>query len=225
MEKLIDLLKIFEEKHLIPAIASIALAIFFVIFLPDLFDLTNKAGKVLYIILVFCIAFLLIQFGKYMYSFIKNKIVKRHKQKEATEVQQKEEEELEEKAMENLWDYVDSLSPQDKHYLKEFLITNNKPIEVMGVTFDGLLSNSSIVACTDKNPESSLYPNRKIELEGHLVYPLPDSLLMHHSPVKLYRLKDKFFKLLKYSHEKYHKISHFDMEETQNGQIENANSQ
>ena len=45
------------------------------------------------------------------------------------------------------------------------------------------------------------------------------------SPTKLYRLKDDFFILLKYSYEKYGKISHFDMEDQENGQTENANSE
>lgn len=218
MEKLLDLLKIFEEKHLIPVIASIAVAILFVTFLPNLFDLTSKAGKVLYLTLVFCIAFLLIYFGKYICSFFKNKIAKKRKQK-------KEEEEQEKEKMEDLWDYVDSLSPQDQCYLMEFLKTNNKPIEMREVAPNRLLSDSDNVACTEKKQASALDPSRKIEFEGDsMCIPNGISFMEDEPPVKLYRLKDDFFNLLKCSYEKYHKISHFEMEEVQNGQPENASS-
>lgn len=225
MEKLLDLLKIFEEKHLIPVMASIAVAILFVTFLPNLFDLTNKAGKVLYLILVFCIAFLLIHFGKYICSFFKNKIAKKRKQKKIAEFQQKEEEEHEKEMMEILWDYVDSLSPQDQCYLMEFLKTNNKPIEMREIAPNGLLSDSDNVACTEKKQASALDPSRKIEFEGDsMCIPNGISFMEDEPPVKLYRLKDDFFNLLKCSYEKYHKISHFEMEEVQNGQPENASS-
>ena len=223
MEKLIDLLKIFEEKHLISAIASFAFAILGVALAPDFFGLIDSVGEIVYGMLLFCILFLLIQFGKFVYSFIKKKIARKQKQKKAAELQQKIEEEREKKTIEDLWDYVDSLSSQDKHYIMKFLITDNKPIEVSGFVVSGLLSNSNLVACTEKN--NALDPSSKIEFEGRLVYTPQDIPFMtYQSPVKLYRLKDDFFKLLKYSYKKHHKISHFDMEEEINGQAENANS-
>lgn len=60
--------------------------------------------------------------------------------------------------------------------------------------------------------------SQKIEFEGRLVFPPQDIAYMERSsPTKLYRLKDDYFELLKYSYEKYGKISHFDMEEIHNG--------
>lgn len=119
----------------------------------------------------------------------------------------------------SLWDYVDSLELQDRHYLSEFLKTDNQPIEVMGEAFGfGLLANRKIVACTDKKQKCAPALNRKVEFEGHLVFPPPDVPYMSYpAPTKLYRLKDDFFELLKHSYEKYGKISHFDMEEQENG--------
>ena len=59
MEKLVDLLKIIAEKYLVQTVASVALAILGVAFLPNLLDMTNKVGKTLYAVLIFCLGFLL----------------------------------------------------------------------------------------------------------------------------------------------------------------------
>jgi hypothetical protein len=227
MEKLVDLLKIIAEKHLAQTVASIALAILGVAFLPNLLDMTNKVGKTLYGVLIFCLGFLLIQGAKQIYTIAKNKAAEKNKKRLSDERRKREADENEAKAIERLWDYVDSLGLQDRHYLSEFLKTDNQPIEVMGEAFVfGLLANRNIVACTDKKRKCAPSPDRKVEFDGHLVFPPPDaSYISYHAPTKLYRLKDDFFKLLKYSYDKYGKISHFDTEEKDNGQTQNADSE
>lgn len=219
MEKLVDLLKIIAEKHLAQTVASIALAILGVAFLPNLLDMTNKVGKTLYGVLIFCLGFLLIHGAKQIYTIAKNKAAEKNKKHLSDELRKREADENEAKAIERLWDYVDSLGLQDRHYLSEFLKTDNQPIEVMGEAFGfGLLANRNIVACTDKKPKCAPVPNQKVEFEGYLVFPPPDApYISYPTPTKLYRLKDDFFKLLKHSYVKYGKISHFDTEEKDNG--------
>ena len=223
MEKLVDLLKIIAEKHLAQTVASIALAILGVAFLPNLLDMTNKVGKTLYGVLIFCLGFLLIQGAKQIYIIAKNKAAEKNKKRLSDELRKREADENETEAIEWLWDYVDSLGLQDRYYLSEFLKTDNQPIEVMGEAFGfGLLANRNIVACTDKKRKCAPTPNRKVEFEVHLA---PDAPYISYSaPTKLYRLKDDFFKLLKYSYDKYGKISHFDMEEKDNGQTQDADA-
>lgn len=223
MEKFIDLLKIIAEKYLIQTVASVALAILGVAFLPNLFGMTDKVGKTSYGVLIFCLGFLLIQFAKYVFAIAKNKAVEKKKKRLSDELRIEEAKENEAKAIAQLWDYVDSLQPQDRYYLMEFLKTDNQPIEVMGEVYGiGLLTNRNNVACMEKQQCTRLL-NRKFEFEGHLVFQPPD--MAHTSQTKLYRLKDDFFGLLKYSYEKYGKISHFDMEEQENGQTQNANGE
>ncbi len=219
MEKLIDLLKIIAEKYLIQAMASVALSILGVAFVPNLFGMTQRVGKTLYGVLIFCLAFLLIQGVKYICTVIKHKAVEKSKMRLSDEMEKREAEKREAKKIAGLWDYVDSLKPQDRHYLMEFLKTGNQPIEVMGEAFGNrLLANRSIVACMEQQQECVSMLNRKIELGGRLVFPPQDITYMERSsPTKLYRLKDDYFELLKYSYEKYGKISHFDMEEIHNG--------
>lgn len=219
MEKLVDLLKIIAEKYLVQTVASVALAILGVAFLPNLLDMTNKVGKTLYAVLIFCLGFLLIHGAKQIYTIAKNKAAEKNKKHLSDELRKREADENEAKAIERLWDYVDSLGLQDRHYLSEFLKTDNQPIEVMGEAFGfGLLANRNIVACTDKKPKCAPVPNQKVEFEGYLVFPPPDApYISYPTPTKLYRLKDDFFKLLKHSYVKYGKISHFDTEEKDNG--------
>lgn len=219
MEKFFDLLKVMAEKYLIQTVASVTLAILGVAFLPNLFGMTDKVGKTLYGVLIFCLGFLLIQGAKRICTITKNKAAKKGEKCLFDEMEKREIEENEAEAIAQLWDYVDSLGLQDRHYLAEFLESDNQPIEVMGETFgSGLLTNRNIVACTEKQQKCSSAPNRKIEFEGRLVFSSPDITYMtYSSPTRLYRLKDDFFKLLKHSHEKYGKISHFDTEEQENG--------
>ena len=223
MEKFIDLLRMIAEKHLFQAIASVALAILAVAFLPDLFEMTDKVGKTMYGILVFCLGFLLIQCAKHICAVAKNKVAEREEKRLTDELQQNEAVEKEARAITRLWDYVESLTPQDRFYLVRFLETGNQPIEVMGEPlYNGLLADSDIVACMEKQQKCTPALNFGIEFEGHLVFPPQD--IISSSPTKLYRLKDDFFELLRLSYEKYGKISHFDMEALGYGQTKNANS-
>lgn len=219
MEKLVDLLKIIAEKYLVQTVASVALAILGVAFLPNLLDMTNKVGKTLYGVLIFCLGFLLIQGTKQIYTIVKNKAAEKNKKRLSDELRKREVDENEAEAIERLWDYVDSLGLQDRHYLSEFLKTDNQPIEVMGEAFGfRLLANRNIVACTDKKQKCAPAPNQKVEFEEHLGFsPLGALHISYPAPTKLYRLKDDFFELLKHSYDKYGKISHFDTEEQENG--------
>lgn len=176
MEKLVDLLKIIAEKHLAQTVASIALAILGVAFLPNLLDMTNKVGKTLYGVLIFCLGFLFIQGAKQIYTIAKNKVAEKNKKRLSDELRKREADENEAEAIERLWDYVDSLRLQDRHYLSEFLKTDNQPIEVMNEPFRfGLLTNRNIVVCTDKKPKCAPEPNRKVEFDGHIVFAPPDA--------------------------------------------------
>ena len=113
MEKLVDLLKIIAEKYLVQTVASVALAILGVAFFPNLLDMTNKVGKTLYGVLIFCLGFLLIQGAKQIYTIAKNKVAEKNKKRLSDERRKRKADENEAEAIEQLWDYVDSLGLQD----------------------------------------------------------------------------------------------------------------
>ena len=58
MEKFIDILKVISEKHLIPAVISIAVAILCVTLAPDFLEMNQKVGSFLYGVFCFCILLL-----------------------------------------------------------------------------------------------------------------------------------------------------------------------
>ena len=218
MEKIADLLKIFADKHLNPSVASLAVSILGVAFLPEALEISNRVGKFLYGVLIFCLCFLLIQLGKYIVKTFKELRSRKEKQ-EAEEQEKKQEEEAEEKEkLEDLWKYVDALSPQDKDYLRVFLKNGNQPIELMGgEPYRGLLSNKKIVVSTQKPTE--VQRNNTMELEGRKVYiqNMIEYTMVYSTTTTLYKLNDDFYALLKYSLDKYKRISHFDTEEENDG--------
>lgn len=203
MEKVIDLLKILLGKHLYPAISSVAMAILFVALKPNLFGIEKRVGKTLYGVLVFCIFFLVIEFTRNFIRFLQRKIIHMIEHEKAQEYQQQNNDKYERKKLENLWDYVDSLDVADQQYLLQFLKTNNTPIERYSHSYSELFDNSRLMLCTTK-PEKNINDTND---------PKDLNYIFFNSGIRLYKLRDDFYQTLKLSYEKYHKISHFDLEE------------
>ena len=110
MDKFADVIKIFIEKHLIPSVISIAGAIITLLMLPEDNWVVVKIGKMSVGILAFCICFLIIQFVAIIINGIKkaisnvNEFNYRMKQ---NEIENRE-------AINQINDFVDQLTPEDK---------------------------------------------------------------------------------------------------------------
>lgn len=217
MEKIADLLKIFADRHLIPSTASLAVSILCVAFLPEALGISNSVGKFFYGALIFCLFFLLLQFVKYMFKVFKGMIARKAKRRAEDKENKQNEQAKEKESLEKLWKYVDSLSPQDKNYLRVFLKNENQPIELIYEEHGwGLLSNKKIVVSTEKTTRAQF--NNTMELDGRQIY-IPNTMEYDagYSYTTLYKLSDDFYDLLRYSYDKYKRISHFDTEEQDNG--------
>lgn len=211
MEKLIDLLKPLIEKYLFTTILSVALAILGVVLLPDVLNLKEQVGQFVYGLLLFCICFLVISLIKYIYLKFKHAFNKKISDEQHYRV-------LEAEQLEELWNYVDSLSPLEKKYLFDFLKNKNKPIKVESAFFTvGLLSK--YLVSTDKiiTPDSKI--NTDTDFKNFY------NNYGRFQTYKLIKLRDDFYKLLKYSYDKYGKISHFEGKENLNGQDEDAHAE
>ena len=189
MEKIAELLGVFVEKHLIPTVVSVGTSIAICAITPKDFFVIERLGIICHGALVFCIAFLIIEGLIYLFRTIKshNNRVK------------------EDEIMEEFWTFTDKLSADDRDCLRKYLETNNAPIE-SNVSYLGFcLFNSNCVDVTTVNKSRSIQndistkPNKKTIVEYSAIL-----------PVKQYKLKTKFYGLLKYSYEKYGKISHFE---------------
>lgn len=217
MEKIADLLKIFADRHLIPSTASLAVSILCVAFLPEALGISNSVGKFFYGVLIFCLFFLLLQFVKYVVKVFKGMIARKAKRRAEDKENKQNEQAKEKESLEKLWKYVDSLSPQDKNYLRVFLKNENQPIELIYEEQGwGLLSNKKIVVSTEKTTRAQF--NNTMELDGRQIY-IPNTMDYDagYSYTTLYKLSDDFYDLLRYSYDKYKRISHFDTEEQDNG--------
>lgn len=206
MKNIIELFKTFSEKYLTHTLISTIVATLFLAKAPNLFGIKEKTSSALYWLFIFCVSFLVVKVIVFIYkAIISNK--NNNLLKESHEIGNK-------KAiienLEFLWNYVDGLSPQDKKYLWQFLKTNNQPIEVRGIVCGNtILTNKDIVVTTQK--ESTEKEIVTVESKGLT----PEDLIIAsgYTTITLYKLKDNFFYLLKYSYQNYNRISHFDSEE------------
>ena len=204
MEKLLDLLKLFLEKHLIPAAVSAAIALLITAYTPQETMLYMRLGQSLYILFLFCLTFAVVKFIIWMTKVIIKKINK------AIDNKQEKENELE-----ILWDIIDDLSISEKRMITQFLNTKNTPVRGNGQPWrnsylyisselEFLIDSTSVPRMDDvKNTE-----NNAQQKYGYNVDLYPDIM---------YKLKENYYKLLRYSYKKYGRISHFKMEEETNG--------
>ena len=195
-EALANVLKDLLEKHLFPFIASIALAIALIIIIPADFWVIVKIGKMAFGALVFCIAFLIIHGISYLFKFIQAK--KRKKENELYLKQAKEQEEL--RKMEEIWHMVDAMSPEERQLIKQFIESNNEPYVEDGMAFrftPHLLNSNWVVSTTvPQNLDQDMHYDSEVMIYSGLA--------------RQYKLKEDVFKMLKYSYEKFDKISHFE---------------
>ncbi len=142
MEKIVDVLKIIFEKHLIPAVLSLVLAAGVFIMTPKDYWIIQKITTTWYYLLIAGVFFLIIQLVVFLYNTVPEKL---YWKKQAKKREKNEENE----AMENLWSYVDRLMDSDRAILYEFLENNNSPIEKSGGWYspDSFLSNGRAVHC------------------------------------------------------------------------------
>lgn len=198
--------KVFAEKHLIPSVISFTGTIALFLFLPKDYWMITKLGKFLFFILSSGLIFLAIQLIVFCY----NKIVEckyGHEQKERYIHSALKNEKND---MESLWTVVDKFNPDDRKLLKKFLESENAPIErSSGYHYFGnsLLASDWVVSTEEYGEEEP-----PIVLSEHLkgrAMPLC-SMGAGRSIVVKYKLRDDIFSFLKYSSEKYGKISHFE---------------
>jgi hypothetical protein len=207
LEKLADVLKLFLEKYFVTTLISITTSILIVATKPNILLISEKTNEILYFILMFCLVFLIVllirKAHKTIYSIIEHlKAKEQHQEYVETENR---------KALETLWTFVDKLSIPDKKALFNFLCTNNTPIESSATYLgDSIFNNSNImyetiVESVQEEPYHSITNPKK---PGSNYIPIGRPIIS--ISVKRYRLNDEFFSLLKYSYEKYKRISHFE---------------
>ena len=207
-EAITEFCKVFAEKHLVPSVVSIAGAIAAFLFLPSDYWMITKIGKVLFFIFAVCLIFLAVEFM----AFCCHKLCS-HKNRNAKEKYYNQSAARnEQQEMEKLWTAVDEFAPDDRKLLKEFLENENAPIiRSSGSRYFGnsLLASDWVVSTEEyddhaEEPPFILPSNQK----GKAIPIYSDSV--GRPLVVKYKLRNEIFTFLKYSKEKYGKISHFE---------------
>jgi hypothetical protein len=158
-----------------------------------------KLGNTLFLILLFCIAFVFIEFIIFIINRLKSFNEKRREETMYVGWNIKEQ-------LEQMWKYVNGLSPADRKLLDEFIKSDNKPY----------IENGNIFHSGNTLLTSELVHKRRISKnsdESQISYTNNDLKFAMYEGMNSkteYVLKDEVYKLLKYSKEKYGRISHFD---------------
>ena len=207
-DKLLDIIKVFLEKYFIPTILSVILTFVTYYKTPEDFNMLVKFTVVGYCVFAFCIWFLLIfiimSVGKGIANFLKEIKYKADAQAYLHKSKLKDEA----KILEQLWTDVDGLSVADYKLVMQFLETGNKPHYTAGTVCGNCLLNSEWVHCSrvkeDKKVQIEITPSLN-KRNGEAV-PKYETF----SARNQYILRQEIYELLKYSQEKYGKISHFE---------------
>lgn len=203
---IVEFCKVFAEKHLIPSVISIVGAIISLIFIPWDYWIIVKIGKFLFFILVAGVVFLVVKFMFFCWqkimSFKNGNDLKQYYNQNAIK--------SEKKNIEELWTAVDKFNPDDRKLLQEFLESSNAPITRSSGNryFGNSLLASNWVVSTEEYGEEEQPIILSEKLKGKAI-PI-GAMGAGRAIVVKYKLHDDIYSALKYSKEKYGKISHFE---------------
>lgn len=183
MEKAIELLKVFLEKHLFPTIIGFVGAIAIYILTPDSNRVLIKLGIILYVVFFWASLFLFVELVIFLYCSIRSLIEKRNTAKQSSEIEEERVKKEKEKNLELLWNSVDELTPNLRKCIKELLENNNTALSL------GYLEHL--------DPLGRCFFNET-------------NITDHGQKRTMIKLKSNRYEELKNSYEKYGRISHFE---------------
>lgn len=208
MDKIADVIRIFIEKHLIPSVISITVAIIALLLMPEDNWIIVKIGKMLVFILAFCITFLIIQILILLINAIKNIIRKRNElyhRKKLNKAEKKE-------AIDQINEFVDQLTPDDKKILITFIRNGNKTLialdRVRSDSFNVLLYNTKIMNIASYYNDIPVIDTTRYWMTSDLEQMLNQGM----RPIgefKQYRIKDNVFHDLELVYKTTGKLGNF----------------
>ena len=206
-EALGQAIKTFVEKHLIPTVISAVLAISSFLILPSDFWMIERVGKLPFALLVAGVAFLIIQ----LIIFFFLKIRRWNSNKAAEEYRFQSDVKLEKEVLERLWSSVDAFNQDDRKVLREFLESQNAPIERSSGThyYGNSLFNSDWLVSTEEYRETEPISFNPPKTKGVVTFNVFDTYTTR-TVVTKYKLREDIYNALRHSMDKYGKISHFE---------------
>jgi|GEM_PF-2860738 len=201
MEHLMTFLSTIIDKHLITSMISIIVTILVYSITPADNSILFSVGSTFFLILIFCITFLIVKFLMVLFRWVNKKRYAFSNKKEKAEYVGMDFR----NKLEQTWTYIDSLTPSERKLIEKFIESDNKPYVENGNvyhTFDAFL-NSDLIH------KRQMYRDSNDSIE-YVTSVNIHNMFENNNLYSEYVLNDDFYKLLKYSKEKYGKISHFD---------------
>ena len=208
MQNFSDLLKIFIEKHLIPTMVSVVSVILTLLLLPEENWIINKIGKSLFITLIFCVYFLVIQLIVKIIKAIEELISKISENNYYNKQKEKENNE----AIQKINEFIDQLSPEDKKILISFVKNGNKILidyeRIRLNSYNSLLGNSNII-------NVSTYVGDVSKIDRSVYWTTPEleqnvnSGMIPLAGLKQYKIKDLVFNDLEFIYKTTGKLGNF----------------
>ena len=198
LENLVSILKQFFEKYFIPSLSALLITIIIKYITPVDFNILVKLGITWFLLGIFLSVFLLILFIIYICKIIFSKISN-------TKYEENKNKEKLEKSIKIMKSYMDKLSPKSRNMVKYFIENDNKQLAYHGSTYyydmdnDGFLIN---ILSTDYIVQDSN--------ELFKTFDLSNVSFSKGTRIKLYRLPEADYNLLKYMKENNIGISNFD---------------
>lgn len=180
-EAIAALIKSFNEKYLIPFVISVVVAIAAILLLPSDYWMIEKIGKFAFGVAVAGTTFLVVVLFCYVFSQIKKKTNDASERRYIEEQNQKQNE----MDIRELWVMMDQFHPEEREVIRELIASGNQPI-----------------------PRTAYYSSDSIYNSGLMDSATTLDEQNHYS--RVYKLKEEYYQFLKYSMDKYHKISNFD---------------
>lgn len=202
---LTEFFKAIADKYLIRAILSGIIAVAVFLFTPEENWILEKLGKAVFVLFISGALFIIISFLVVCYDKIqkwKRRIGYKHASKISDAIREKEQ-------VEKLWEDVDRMTPEDRALLLQFIKSNNAPYAENRSVYrcgNSLLTSEWVIS-------ADVYTGRELPClgpSGKPVENLPKELQTYKETVTQYKLRDDVFNFLKYSYEKYGRISHFE---------------
>lgn len=203
MEKsIVDCLKVFLEKYFILSVMAVVLT--FITFLAvssDLF-IIRKLGNTMFSVFSFCVWFLILVLFKFILNNGFKLFYAQRNKKCLRKIHKEERLKMNKNVLEGIWTHVDSMSTRDYELLMDFVINGNKPYVASGFFCGNSLLNSGWVHKTLFKEDEKISSSEEV---------LPNlNVIPYCIPVQYqYILKEDIYQILKYSQDKYGRISHF----------------
>ncbi len=176
-------IKALGEKYTVPFVISVTVAVAVIIVIPSDYWMIEKVGLLLFGILVACVVFLIVLFIRYCFGCIQRHCTDRNNNSILTEQKENEREQY----LRELWLRIDGFSFEERNAIHKLVDTKNQPIQKpLGPSRScDSFWNSELVDSTEMTDNQG---NR----------------------IEMIKLKEYVYSILKYSQEKYNRISNFD---------------